>query len=165
MRGRNDTNSEEARAAGLRVLVAEDEPLVRQILSTMLRFLGCEATFVRDGEAAVRDFAASLAGPAPYDLVLMDLTMPRMDGVAATRALRGMAPDVRVIAMTGFVAEYERARSKENGFGAWLDKPFTLEELRAAMTAVLGRDRAFTPASGPSADGRPGPEGEGGGAE
>ena len=89
----------------LRVLVAEDNPLNQTLICALLKRLGITPDLVDDGEAAL-DLLAS----KPYDLVLMDVQMPRLDGISATRELRKMrlAHQPRVIAVTANVLDDER---------------------------------------------------------
>jgi signal transduction histidine kinase/CheY-like chemotaxis protein len=128
-------------ALGLRVLVAEDNPINRKIISAQLQALGCPCTMTVDGEQvlmALRD------GPLP-DVVLMDCHMPNVDGWEATRRIRAWAADrtlskqdrqaalVPVIALTAAALPEERARCLESGMNGFLSKPVKLAELQRAL--------------------------------
>ncbi|KAJ3698662.1 hypothetical protein LUZ61_002367 [Rhynchospora tenuis] len=111
----------------VKVLVVDDDVLTRRIYRTLLLRFGFEITEAEDGKSAVNKFIDG----NEYDLVLMDKDMPRMDGVEATRALRGMGISAKVVAITG----------DENSRGAFLDAgadEFLLKPLNiTALTDIL----------------------------
>ncbi|HSI60295.1 MAG TPA: ATP-binding protein, partial [Ideonella sp.] len=119
----------------LKVLLAEDEDVNALIASAYLDRLGVNFERVEDGKEAVRRALREVGRP---DLILMDCRMPLMDGYAATRAIRaqedtlGLAR-VPVIALTATVTELGRTQCIEAGMDDFLSKPFTLEELDAAL--------------------------------
>ena len=117
----------------LRVLVAEDNPLNQTLICALLKRLGITPDLVEDGEAAL-DLLAS----KPYDLVLMDVQMPRLDGISATRELRKMrlAHQPRVIAVTANVLDDERAACMEAGVDEFLGKPYRAAELNRLVRAT-----------------------------
>ena len=117
----------------LRVLVAEDNPLNQTLICALLKRLGITPDLVEDGEAAL-DLLAS----RPYDLVLMDVQMPRLDGISATRELRKMhlAHQPRVIAVTANVLDDERAACMEAGVDEFLGKPYRAAELNRLVRAT-----------------------------
>jgi DNA-binding NarL/FixJ family response regulator len=116
----------------IRILIAEDQQLVRQGLVALLR---CEDVTVvgeaEDGEAAI-EMARSL-NP---DIVLMDLSMPLLDGVEATRKLKRLLPDVRVLILTVANCERRVAEALAAGADGYALKKLGHEELMAAITAV-----------------------------
>ncbi|MBB5519119.1 hybrid sensor histidine kinase/response regulator [Amphiplicatus metriothermophilus] len=121
---------------GAQVLVADDSAVNREVVREALARLGVEATLVEDGRAAVEAAAA-----ADFDLILMDCSMPGMDGFEATRAIRrreaeaGAAP-VPIIALTAHVAGAER-EWRPAGMNDYIAKPFNIERLAAALGAFL----------------------------
>ena len=117
----------------LRVLVAEDNPLNQTLICALLKRLGITPDLVDDGEAAL-DLLAS----KPYDLVLMDVQMPRLDGISATRELRKMrlAHQPRVIAVTANVLDDERVACLEAGVDEFLGKPYRAAELNRLVRAT-----------------------------
>lgn len=134
-------------AAGLRplrVLVAEDHPVNRQYLASLLETLGHAAHFVADGRAAVQAMAQPAA--TPFDLVLMDLHMPEMDGVAATRAIRALpdraAATVPIVALTADVYPATRDRCVVAGMNDFLSKPVRPQDLWAALRRLFGQEAA-----------------------
>ncbi|WP_395696457.1 response regulator [Nocardioides sp.] len=128
-----------------RVLVVEDNPVNQLVAVGLLEALGYQARTAEDGAVAVES-----VGKDDYDLVLMDVQMPRMDGYAATRAIRASEPDGRrvpVIAMTAAAVEGERERCLAAGMDDFLTKPVA----PAALAAVLERWIDGEPASPPRA--------------
>ncbi|PWC39017.1 histidine kinase [Azospirillum sp. TSO35-2] len=123
-------------ATGLNVLVAEDNEINRDIVVTMLRRAGHRVTAVEDGLQAVR-----LVGETRFDVVLMDVQMPVMDGVTATRHIRAMAGDAAflpIIALTGNVMPGHRAEYLAAGMTAYLTKPIVSADLHETLAAVVG---------------------------
>jgi PAS domain S-box-containing protein len=117
------------------VHLADDEDIVRDVAESMLRELGFDVVAVGDGRAAVEAFQAD---PRRFDLVLLDLTMPVMDGAAALRAIRGVRPSASVLIMSGF-NEQDLAESVSGGSPTgFIHKPFSLLGLRDRLQDVLG---------------------------
>ncbi len=122
------------RGSGI-VLVVDDEAMVRAIAERMLVSMGFEVIIAEDGLKAVECFRA---GAEDIRLVILDLTMPRLDGEGAFRELRKIRPDVRVLLMSGFNEEEAMGRFIGQGVAGFLQKPFTTESLRAHLKAILG---------------------------
>ncbi len=123
--GAGDADAEKARrgagAKSLRILCAEDNPYARVVLNTILTELGHGTDFAGTGEAAV----AAVDGGG-YDVVLMDVTLPVMDGLAATRAiraLRGGVANVPIIGISGRTEASEEQAAMAAGMNAFLAKP------------------------------------------
>jgi len=127
--------------AGARVLVAEDQPINRQVIGDMLRLLGVRVTLAAQGQEALERLAA-----ADFDAVLMDVQMPGMDGLTATRLIRDNPAwvDLPVIALTAGVTDAEQARITDCGMTDLLPKPVTLETLAAALGRWIGAPPAGT---------------------
>jgi len=116
-----------------RVLVAEDSPVNRQVAQAMLEYLGAEVECVEDGAQAVAATAR-----AAYDLVLLDIYMPELDGLAAARAIRAReagGPRLRLVALTANAFAADRQACLAAGMDGFLTKPLTLETLRAVLQA------------------------------
>lgn len=111
-----------------RVLVVEDEPVNRFVVRGMLDRLGHEVDTAATGEEALQKARA-----ATYDVVLMDLHLPGLDGIAATRKLLAEHPALRVIALTANAFPEDEARCREAGMSGFLAKPLRFEELDAAL--------------------------------
>jgi two-component system, sensor histidine kinase len=124
-----------APARPLRVLVAEDHAVNRAYLEAVLEKLGHHGVFVGDGHGAVQ--AVQTQPPdAPFDVVLMDLHMPDMDGFTAARAIRAMAPPlgrVPIVALTADAFQTSRELAREAGIEGFLTKPAHLPQLRDAL--------------------------------
>jgi len=119
-------------ALGLRVLIAEDNPVNQEIAGAMLHALGCESIVVADGAAALRELAKE-----SYDAVLMDCQMPRMDGLEATRLLRAKEQSgterLPVIALTADALPEDRERCLAAGMDDYIAKPMTMAQLRQTL--------------------------------
>ena len=121
--------------AGARVLVVDDEPIVRDVLARYLTRDGYEVETAADGEAAI----AAYRERRP-DLVLLDLMLPRIDGFEVFRRIRSEASSP-VIMLTARGAETERIVGLEMGADDYVSKPFSPSEVVARVRAVLRRSR------------------------
>jgi CheY-like chemotaxis protein/anti-sigma regulatory factor (Ser/Thr protein kinase) len=112
---------------GLRILLAEDNVVNRTIATAMLEKLGCSAAVAVDGGEAVR-----IAASGGIDLVLMDLQMPVLDGLEATRQIRklDLPHQPRIVAVTANAFESDRERCLDAGMDDFIAKPFSLDDLR-----------------------------------
>jgi two-component system response regulator MprA len=118
----------------MRVLVVDDDPAVRESLRRSLAFNGYQVELADDGEHALRKVAATHP-----DVVVLDVMMPRMDGLAACRALRAAGDDVPVLMLTARDEVSDRVAGLDAGADDYLPKPFALEELLARLRALLRR--------------------------
>ena len=118
------------------VLLVDDEEVVREVCTAMLEELGCRAITAVDGEDAMRVLRE---GAEKIDLVLMDLTMPRMDGITAAREMIRIKPDVQVVLSSGYSEQELSSRFAGQGFAGFIQKPFNLHDLRSLLARVLGR--------------------------
>jgi CheY-like chemotaxis protein len=116
------------------VLVIDDGASVRRIVSRVLEALGCKAIAAADGIVAIELARNSMQ---QFDLVILDLTMPQMDGVQTLQEIRRLHPDLPVILMSGFAETHARARFGEHKLSGFLQKPFTVEDVRNRVTKVL----------------------------
>lgn len=115
-----------------KILVAEDDSAVSAFVCRALAHRGHEVVAVPDGLAALD----RLAGEA-YDLLLSDIVMPGLDGIALALKASKDHPDLRILLMTGFAAERQRAHNLEALIHRVIAKPFTLEEICAAVEEEL----------------------------
>lgn len=120
------------RPIGLRVLVAEDNLVNQKVTVGFLRKLGCKTILVEDGEAAVE-----VAMRERPDMVLMDVHMPRMDGLEASKALRNAGYQGRIWALTASALGEERERCLDAGMDGFLAKPIGLADLRSMLLKVF----------------------------
>ncbi|MBI5440213.1 MAG: response regulator [Deltaproteobacteria bacterium] len=127
----------------LRVLVAEDNRLNQIFAQTLLERLGHEAVVVSDGEEALRALARE-----NFDVVLMDVQMPELDGDEATKRVRagmveGCPTDIPVVALTAHAIRGDRERFLAAGMDDYLSKPFDPESVEAVLRRVVeGREGA-----------------------
>jgi signal transduction histidine kinase/CheY-like chemotaxis protein len=127
---------------GARILLAEDNEINRQIARELLESAGLSVTEVSDGERAVEAVERAFAGGVPFDLVLMDVQMPRMDGLEATRRIRllGFGPErLPILAMTAHALEGDRERSLAAGMDGHITKPIDPDRLYGEIARHLDR--------------------------
>jgi CheY-like chemotaxis protein len=146
---RQDTHAAETGALlGVRVLVAEDHPINRDVVEVMLDRTGCELTVVENGEEAVR---ACARADAPFDVVLMDWQMPVMDGCAAARAIRAWESatgrHVPIIALTANAMQGDRDTCFASGMDDFLSKPFSQGDLLTMLQKWSAHGRSETDAA------------------
>jgi PAS domain S-box-containing protein len=121
-----------ARTQPLKVLVAEDSVVNRKMMEAILRMEGHRATFAENGYEAVAAWQNN-----KFDLILMDIQMPEMDGVTATRQIRkaesSTGTRVPIIALTAYAMAGDKERFLSSGMDAYLAKPITVEQLRELL--------------------------------
>ena len=117
-----------------RLLVVDDEPNIRELLATSLRFAGFEVYAAADGGSALR-----LARDVEPDLVVLDVMLPDMDGFAVTRRLREKGQHVPVLFLTARDDTSDKVQGLTVGGDDYVTKPFSLEEVVARIRAILRR--------------------------
>ena len=140
---------------GARVLLVEDNEINQQVAAELLREVGLEVEVADNGQIAVHQIQARFAQAQPYDIVLMDMQMPVMDGVTASRLVREThsAATLPIVAMTANAMKVDRERCLDAGMNDFVTKPINPEELwRALLTWVqprpgLGPRRSAQPAT------------------
>jgi glucokinase len=128
--------------AGMKVLAAEDNPVNQLVLKTLLHQLGVELTVVDDGQMAVEAWARE-----PWDVILMDVQMPRMDGPTAVRAIREQEvatgrPRTPIIALTANVMNHQVGQYLDAGMDGCVAKPLQISALYEALQSVVAADQA-----------------------
>jgi two-component system response regulator MprA len=118
----------------VRILVADDDPAVRESLRRSLTFNGYDVVLAADGEDAI----AAVGDHSP-DLLVLDVNMPRLDGLEVCRRLRAVGNDLPVLMLTARVEVGDRVLGLDAGADDYLVKPFALEELLARLRALLRR--------------------------
>jgi two-component system response regulator MprA len=121
-------------ADGVSILVVDDEPSVRQALQRALTFEGYNVRTADDGRAALDDLLAT-----PADAILLDVTMPGVDGLEVCRRLRAAGDHTPILMLTARHATADRVAGLDAGADDYLVKPFALEELLARIRALLRR--------------------------
>ena len=117
------------------ILVAEDELLVRTMITTALRDRGYNVLEEANGVEALQVAQEYDAGG--IQLLLSDITMPRMDGIALARQFRNMFPDAKILLMSGYTHEPELLQTIPDPRVGFLAKPFSLQELAERVCAAL----------------------------
>ncbi|WP_164519590.1 response regulator transcription factor [Nocardioides ferulae] len=125
-----------------RVLVVDDDQSVRESLRRSLEFNGYDVSLATDGAEALAGI-----GVAAPDVVVMDVMMPRLDGIDTTKALRAAGHEVPILVLTARDAVGDRVEGLDAGADDYLTKPFALQELLARLRALL---RRVAPADGES---------------
>ena len=119
----------------LAVLIAEDNPINQRLAAKLLEKQGHTVALAANGREAIDAWRAGR-----YDLILMDVQMPEVDGFAATRAIRecetGTGGRIPIIALTAHTLQGDRERCLEAGMDAYVTKPIRPEELAEAMAAA-----------------------------
>jgi len=121
----------------MRILLVEDDRMIAEAVRKGLRGEGWAVDWVGDGAAALAAVAA--AAEQAYDLVLLDLGLPKRDGLEVLRALRGLGHHVPVLILTARDAVADRIKGLDAGADDYLVKPFDLDEMAARMRALLRR--------------------------
>jgi two-component system KDP operon response regulator KdpE len=116
------------------ILIVDDDSSVRHALQTTLQTLGFQAS-----EASGGDEAMVLARSTPYDVVLLDIIMPGMDGLETCRELRRLMPRVAILILTVRDSEEDKVQALEAGADDYVTKPFHIRELTARIRAALRR--------------------------
>lgn len=126
----------------MRVLLVEDDPMIGSVVQQALRDASYAADWVRDGHEALTALCA-----LEYSLILLDLGLPRVDGMAVLRAVRAARNNVPVLVLTARDATEDRVAGLDGGADDYLVKPFAMSELLARMRALTRRKEQ---AAGPS---------------
>lgn len=127
-----------ARPVGaVRVLLMDDDPVVRDVLTEMLEQLGCRVTTVEDGLAAVTAYRRSMVEEDTYGAVILDLTVERgMGGEETARLLRDIDVHVHAVATSGSVFDPAMVHPAEHGFARAMVKPFSLVDLERVLAEI-----------------------------
>ncbi|MEN3376544.1 MAG: hypothetical protein V7604_1899 [Hyphomicrobiales bacterium] len=139
MEDTGDTTSQEARSKGLSILVAEDNEINALLARALLVRLGHQPTIAVNGAAAVESYLAASSAGAPYDLVLMDVHMPDVDGLEATRQIRAAEAGTHrtpIVALTANAYGEDREACLAAGMDDFLVKPLDRERLAAVLTPI-----------------------------
>jgi PAS domain S-box-containing protein len=123
-----------------RVLIMDDEESVRQIAGKIVRALGYEAAFARDGREAIECWRRASATGQPFDVAIMDLTVPGgMGGREAMRELLALDPEAKAVVSSGYCRDPVMANFRDYGFRDVLAKPYSVLDVSRALSALLRR--------------------------
>jgi CheY-like chemotaxis protein len=128
-------------AGGLSVLVAEDNEINALLMRSLLTRLGHRAVITTNGEAALESWLAAKSAGAPYDLILMDIQMPQLDGIETARRIRGREAgqpgrQTPILALTANTLVEDRYACFEAGMDGFLIKPLDREKLADALAGL-----------------------------
>jgi PAS domain S-box-containing protein len=132
-----DAETEPPATRSLRVMVVDDEPMVRDMVRDILEADGHEVTACEDGQEAVALFEKA---PHKYDLAILDMVMPRMNGAETYRALRRIRPDVTAILSSGYSIDHQAQSLMSEGVAGFIQKPFESDRLLKLIGEVLAQE-------------------------
>jgi len=133
-----EENTMQQQMVGGRVLVMDDEEMVRRIACDMLHHLGCETEVASDGREAIDLYRKALMAGRPFEAVLVDLTIRGgMGGKETVERLIAIDPTVKAVVSSGYANDPIMADFRRYGFCAVAPKPYNLQELRAALAGIL----------------------------
>ncbi len=122
----------------LSVLIMDDEEVIRELVSEVLGEAGFKVTQTDNGENAIKTYAKALKDKTPFDIVMLDLTVPGgMGGLEVAQKIREIDPKARLIVASGYVDGDVLSNYKKYGFSARLTKPFKIPELKKKVFQVL----------------------------
>lgn len=125
-----------------KILIMDDEDLVRSVAARMLEFLGYQVQAARNGEEALTLYHSHRSAGQPFDAVILDWMVPDgMDGFRTMERLRGLDPDAKGILSSGYPDQDAEARATA-GFSDVIGKPYELKTLRDTLERVLGKEPA-----------------------
>lgn len=125
-----------------KILIMDDEDLVRSVATKMLEFLGYQVQTARNGEEALTLYHSHKSAGQPFDAVILDWMVPDgMDGFKTMERLRAMDPEAKGILSSGYPDQEDGTRAAA-GFSGVIGKPYELKTLRETMEKVLGKEPA-----------------------
>ncbi len=125
-----------------KILIMDDEEMIRTMLATVLKLAGYRSVLVNDGAEAVRQYVDAAASGEPFDAVIMDLTIPGgMGGKDAVKKLLEQDPDVKVIVSSGYANDPIMAEYKKYGFSAVVTKPYAADKIGKTLRSLLKKKK------------------------
>ncbi|WP_263081480.1 response regulator [Endozoicomonas sp. Mp262] len=137
------TDSNASSGFGLHILVAEDNPVNQLVAEKLLKKLGCTCVIANNGREAIGMLASGT-----YDLILMDVMMPELDGMSATREIRAVkneTTDIPIVAFTANAMKSDQEACYAAGMNDFISKPVTVDRMRemlAKWTAIIKGEKA-----------------------
>ena len=118
-----------------RILLADDDKATRDLVKRALESEGHTVEITQDGTEALETLGSK---PGAFDLLVSDVHMPGLDGIDLAARAIAAAPDLKLLLMSGFTEELERAKALNSPNLAVITKPFTLDQIRTSVRALLG---------------------------
>lgn len=132
-----DKASETEKSVNKKVLIMDDEFMIRKVASKMLDVLGFENKAVCDGEEAIEEYSRSIETGQPYDVIIMDLTIPGgMGGVEAVKHILKINEKAKVVVSSGYSSDSTISDFKKQGFSMRMEKPYTLDSLEKILESL-----------------------------
>ncbi len=131
---RDHINTDETIIGSGRILLIDDEEVMRATAASILETLGYEVVLAEDGRQGVERFQEN---PGSFDLVIVDMIMPEMNGRECFAAIRKIKPDVKVVLASGFSREDQLTSMKEAGLKGFIRKPFLSAELSRVVYQAI----------------------------
>ena len=121
-----------------RILIMDDERTIRELGGKIVSHLGYDVEFAHNGTEAVKQYQKALVDRAPYDVVILDLTVRgEMGGIETIQKLMELDPEVNAIVSSGYASQPDIMDFEQRGFKGFVAKPYTVEELRETLERVL----------------------------
>jgi len=134
----NENKQSQKRIKPCRILVMDDDPLVRDVSTRMLSTLGHAVDLCEDGQSAIALYQKAMTTSKPYDLAILDLTIPGgLGGKDTIKKLLTIDPDIRVVVASGYSNDPVMANYKKYGFKAMATKPYTVEKIESILFQAL----------------------------
>jgi len=118
--------------AGARICVADDDPVLGSVLSEDLQACGYTVSVVSNGEDAITQIKQY-----PFDVAILDIRMPKVDGFGVLKFIKEQKPDIKVIMLTAFADLRHSVMSKEYGADDFMSKPYDFEMLRLTIERLV----------------------------
>lgn len=147
----NTNHVEEIRLDGISILLAEDGTDNQRLFSTILKRYGADLVVVGDGRKAIDEVTQAVDSGAPFDVILMDVQMPEMDGLAATKILRSKGYKTPIIALTALAMAGDRERCIAAGCNSFVSKPINRTQLLRAVHDAVQKKQLATGAGASTA--------------
>jgi CheY-like chemotaxis protein len=121
-----------------KILIMDDEEIIREVAGEMLKHFGYEVEFAKDGAEALEKYANAMKSGTSFDAVIMDLTIPGgMGGKEAVKKLIEIDPDVKAIVSSGYSSDPVITNFRQHGFAGIITKPYQVSELNEQVKNVL----------------------------
>ena len=121
-----------------KILIMDDEEIIREVAGEMLKHFGYEVEVAKDGAEALEKYANAMKSGTSFDAVIMDLTIPGgMGGKEAVKKLIEIDPDVKAIVSSGYSSDPDMTKFRQHGFAGIITKPYQVSELSEQVKNVL----------------------------